>query len=149
MIDDDDYFIEQISKEMPQLTSITFLFDVQSNRDERYFGSLPNVQTVGLNGQFQILTQITKDYFSNVQLINFWIGHVWQEPQPRLHFLIDLLNNFKHLKRLIIYFQSRSRRTEYSSRTELTQLTSSLDIDQIRRNYHLKKTKWFLSCRKI
>lgn len=97
---------------------------------------------------FQQLTRITNEYFSNVEFIDFWIGHIWQDPQPRARFLIHILRNLNNLKRLTIYFQCHDKRCEYSSVTELTQLISYLNLNEMKRYYHIKQTKSIFSCRK-
>ena len=90
---------------------------------------------------FDQLTQIRNEYFSNVQCLNFCMDHVCQDPQRRARFQINIFKNVNYLKMLTVSYQCKDKRCEYSS---VNELILYLNLNEIKRYYQIKS---IFSCR--
>jgi hypothetical protein len=87
---------------------------------------------------FVLLMKQNYIHFSEVEHISFWIETDQMDEKSIEKFIMKILNNFYHLKILIIYFYSR---TSSSNSNSLNNLFRDLNINQITNNYLVKIQK--------
>ncbi len=84
------------------------------------------------------LAEISYVYFSNVQFINLWLYNHWKESVWLVNIIIEILKNFKNLKKLIIYRPDPGSSSDLRSPMNSNEIFERVDTQGIRKKYQIK-----------